>query len=78
VQLARPIAQHGANLSRGDHTVANELVAAFATVLPLAGEQWVRLSIATPDEVITALNRLRAQWATWSAHRPAVAETVAV
>jgi hypothetical protein len=77
VQLARPIAQHGANLSRGDHTVANELVAAFATALPLAGEQWVRLSIATPDEVITALNRLRTQWATWSAHRPAVAETVA-
>lgn len=74
-RLARPIVGQVEGMSAP--AVADRLVGAYSTQLPIAGGGWVQLSEALPDEVIAALEDLRLRWATWSGRRRQVDDVIA-
>lgn len=74
-RLARPILRQIEDMSVS--AIADRLVGAFSTALPVAGGRWVQLSEALPDEVTAALEALRARWTEWVARRSVVEDVIA-
>jgi hypothetical protein len=77
-RLARPISGHGEDMT--DYYAARRAAAAIAQALwtnvPTASDQWVRVVMAMPEQVLAALDCLRSVLTAWEARRPAAASVV--
>jgi hypothetical protein len=77
-RLARPITGHGEDMT--DYYAARQAAAAIAQALwtnvPAASDQWVRVAMAMPEQVLAALDYLRSVLTAWEARRPAAASVV--
>jgi hypothetical protein len=74
--LARPVTQHGDPRDGSKIAATNVMFPSLWTKVPTAADEWVRVIDATPDQVIAALDFLRATFATWEARRAIAADIV--